>query len=353
VVWSQTHKCWYLENKEGVLERIAEVFEGKAQFDQPMPVSRARAMQSAQEAVGLTRPIEPKKQKWNPSASLAQIRPEQDEQVQELVRYMRSRRYSESTVNTYSDALRIFFRFYREKSVSEIDNDDLVYFNNEYILKNSHSASYQNQVINAVKLYYSNILRKKLQPELVHRPKRAKVLPNVLSKEEVKALLLALNNHKHRCMLSLIYACGLRCGELLRLEPKHIDEHRGLLIIKQSKGRRDRIAPLSKLIVEMLKEYKIQHRPVRFLFEGQHEGTMYDERSLQQVLKNAVTKAGLAKPVTLHWLRHSYATHLLENGTDLRYIQEILGHSSSRTTEIYTHVSNLSIQRIVSPFDVL
>ena len=140
-------------------------------------------------------------------------------------------------------------------------------------------------------------------------------------------------------MLSLIYSCGLRCGELLRLKPVHVDSKRNLLIIKQSKGRKDRIVPLSLKIIEMLREYYLVFRPQVYLFEGQKKGEPYDERSLQAVLKQALTKANIPKPVSLHWLRHSYATHLLENGTDLRYIQELLGHSDSKTTEIYTHVS--------------
>lgn len=154
-------------------------------------------------------------------------------------------------------------------------------------------------------------------------------------------------------MLSLIYSCGLRCGELLKLKPGDIDSKRGLILVKQAKGRKDRIVPLSNKILEMLRQYWMVHEPKNYLFEGQKSGEMYDVRSLQQVLKQAVNKAGIKKPVTLHWLRHSYATHLLENGTDLRYIQEILGHSRSTTTEIYTHVSTKGIQNVVSPFDNL
>lgn len=152
-------------------------------------------------------------------------------------------------------------------------------------------------------------------------------------------------------MLSLIYACGLRCGELLELKPEHIDSNRHVLIIKQAKGRKDRIAPLSEKTIVMLRSYYTIFKPITYLFEGQVKGTMYDARSLQQVLKQAVAKCEIHKPVSLHWLRHSYATHLLEQGTDLRYIQEILGHSRSTTTEIYTHVSTKSIQHIKSPFD--
>ena len=154
-------------------------------------------------------------------------------------------------------------------------------------------------------------------------------------------------------MLSLIYSCGLRCGELLRLKPEHVDSKRSLLIIKQAKGRKDRIAPLSNKTITLLREYFIAFKPSVYLFEGCNRGEPYDERSLQQVLKQGLRKAQINKPITLHWLRHSYATHLLEGGTDLRYIQEILGHSRSTTTEIYTHVSTKGIQNVISPFDTL
>ena len=154
-------------------------------------------------------------------------------------------------------------------------------------------------------------------------------------------------------MLSLIYSCGLRCGELIKLKPEDVDGKRGLLLVKQAKGRKDRIVPLSPKILQLLREYYIACKPEIYLFEGQKKGEPYDERSLQQVLKQSLRKCNITKPVSLHWLRHSYATHLLENGTDLRYIQEILGHTRSTTTEIYTHVSNLSIQKVVSPFDTL
>jgi integrase/recombinase XerD len=154
-------------------------------------------------------------------------------------------------------------------------------------------------------------------------------------------------------MLSLIYSCGLRRSELINLKPSDIDSNRKIIIIRQGKGRKDRIAPLSEKIIDMLRRYYIGYKPQIWLFEGQIKGTQYDERSLANVLKQALAKTNIKKPVSLHWLRHSYATHLLEAGTDLRYIQEILGHQSSKTTEIYTHVSTKNIQNIKSPFDDL
>ena len=273
--------------------------------------------------------------------------------IEQFSRWLQSRRYSDNTVKSYTDVLKSFLLFHHEKRVGDLTNDDLIAYNNDYILKNEFSASYQNQVVNAVKLFFRTVENKRMDEALIHRPKREKKLPNVLSKEEVKLILNAHSNIKHKAMLSLIYSCGLRCSELLALKPVHIDSKRNILIIKQAKGKKDRIVPLSDKILALLREYYKAYKPKAYLFEGQNAGQAYDDRSLQQVLKQAIQKVGITKAVTLHWLRHSYATHLLENGTDLRYIQELLGHNSSKTTEIYTHVSTKSIQNIKSPFDDL
>ena len=179
------------------------------------------------------------------------------------------------------------------------------------------------------------------------------LITNVLSKEEVKNILEAHANMKHKMMLSLIYGCGLRCSELLQLRPLDIDSKRNIVLIRQAKGKKDRITPLSPKTLELLRAYYQLYKPKTYLFEGQEPGAAYSAKSLQSVLNQALQKANIKKPVTLHWLRHSYATHLLESGTDLRYIQELLGHNSSRTTEIYTHVSTKSLQQIKSPFDDL
>lgn len=275
------------------------------------------------------------------------------ESMRAFVRWMRSKRYSENTVKTYAESLRSFLKFYKYKSLDELCNQDVIDYNNDYIKANQHSVSYQSQVVNALKLFFKEVRQTRIVTEAIHRPRREKVLPNVLSKQEVKELLEALRNLKHKTMLSLIYSCGLRCGELLALKPEHIDSKRNILWIRMAKGKKDRIVPLSGKTIAMLRVYYKAFKPRVYLFEGQQAGTPYDVRSLQHVIKLACKKAGITKPVSLHWLRHSYATHLLEAGTDLRYIQEILGHSSPKTTQIYTHVSTRSLQQIISPFDNL
>ena len=275
------------------------------------------------------------------------------EQLEKFKYWLQSKRYSNNTIKTYTEALKSFLTFFNNKSVFEITNEDVILYNNNYILENKLSSSYQNQIVNAIKLYFNTIQNQVIAIEKIHRPKREKILPNVLSKEEVKLILTTHTNAKHKTMLAMIYSCGLRRSELLHLKPTDIDSKRNIVIIRQSKGKKDRITPLSPKILELLRAYYILYKPKKWLFEGQEAGTQYSEQSLQSVLKQALQKSKIMKPVTLHWLRHSYATHLLESGTDLRYIQELLGHSSSKTTEIYTHVSTKNLQQIKSPFDDL
>ena len=255
------------------------------------------------------------------------------QKIEQFKRWLSSKRYSPNTIKTYSEALQTFLKYYHDKPIEQITNEDVIGFNNDYILKNNFSSSFQNQVVNGVKLFFKQIQGATINVDLVHRPKREKLLPNVLSKEEVKEILNAPTNIKHKAMLSLIYACGLRRSELLNLKPDDIDSNRGVIIIRQAKGKKDRIAPLSEKILVMLRDYYQSFKPSTWLFEGQEIGSPYSEKSLQNVLKQSLEKCNISKPVTLHWLRHSYATHLLEGGTDLRFIQEILGHKSSKTTE--------------------
>ncbi len=332
-------------------KRIAVYFEKDAAL-----ISRIKKLEGVRWSATLKAWHLPDKEEYRQQFGLKEmvvLTNEHNAKLTEFERWLKSKRYSDNTIKTYTEALKSFLLHHHTRPVNELNENDLIAYNNDFILKNKLSSSYQNQIVNAVKLFYSTIENKHIRPELIHRPKREKLLPNVLSKEEVKMILEAHSNIKHRMMLSLIYSCGLRRSELLNLKPIDIDSKRHIIIIRQSKGKKDRIAPLSGKILEMLREYYKGYRPVEWLFEGQEKGIQYDARSLSNVLKQALAKAGIKKDVSLHWLRHSYATHLLESGTDLRYIQELLGHNSSRTTEIYTHVSTKGIQQIKSPFDDL
>ena len=270
--------------------------------------------------------------------------------------YMVHKRYSASTIKTYLDATRLFLRYTNVQSDTQLKAftaADINTFNYEFVVHNGHSRSYQNQIVNALKLFFRTVVDRKLEPQQIERPRSDHRLPHVLSKKDVKRLLEQTVNQKHRTMLSLIYACGLRRGELLALKLGDIDGARKVLWVRGGKGAKDRMLPLSEKVLLMLRDYYKGYRPKVWLFEGEKAGERYSERSLQNVLKQACARSGVNPKASLDWLRHSYATHLLESGTDLRYIQELLGHKSSRTTEIYTHVSTRALEQIRSPFDDL
>lgn len=266
--------------------------------------------------------------------------------------WMKQKRYSSNTIETYSKTLIVFFCYFKHRQPLSINNADVFNFNKQYILQKKLSASYQSQFINAIKLFFGRITPNLMQTDQLERPARAQSLPKVISQEEIAMLINATENMKHKCMLSMIYSSGLRRSELLNLELTDIDSKRMIINIRQGKGMKDRIVPLSQVILEMLRTYFRAYRPEKYLFEGQY-GDKYSERSINLVLKQAAVKSGIKKILTLHMLRHSYATHLLEGGTNLRYIQELLGHKSSKTTEIYTHVSIKQLSKITSPFDKL
>lgn len=335
------------------VSRISVSFEENAQLTDWIKSFKGRKWSASRKRWHLPDTDENRKQFG--LLTLAELSPNEEglKGLENFKRWLRSKRYSENTIRIYLEATRSLLVFFNQKALNEITNDDVIFYNNDFILKNNLSASYQNQIVSAIKLFFTTVQDKKIEIESIHRPKRAKVLPNVLSKSEVKLILEAHSNIKHRAMLCLIYSCGLRRSELVDLKPVDIDSKRGIVIIKQAKGKKDRIAPLSPKILDLLRDYYKDYKPAAWLFEGQVKGEQYSVQSLQCVLKHALQKVGITKPVTLHWLRHSYATHLLESGTDLRYIQELLGHSRSRTTEIYTHVSTKSLQQIKSPFDDL
>ncbi len=334
--WSQTRRSWYIPEKDFKMQQFIATLDDFALVD----YSRLGHND-----------VEIKKQEM--SAPKSSTPAEITELIEKLRFWMSHKRYSESSIKSYCEGIKTFLQYTHPKPVYEIGSEDMVDFVNNYIIKRKLSYALQNQVINAAKIFFREVVPSNFDVEKFERPRSEHKLPNVLSKEEVKAILQSLGNLKHRTMLSLIYACGLRRSELLNLKPADIESSRGLLLIRQSKGKKDRVVPISEKTIGMLRDYYKTFKPQYWLFEGQVKGEPYSEKSLQSVLKTAITKARIRKPVTLHWLRHSYATHLLENGTDLRYIQELLGHRSSRTTEIYTHVSTRNLKNIKSPFDEL
>lgn len=261
-------------------------------------------------------------------------------------------RYSESTRITYETQMRKFIEFIAPKSVHEITKEIIDTYMVHLIEKQRVSVSTQNTAINAIKFYLERVNKQERTFYYVDRPVKDRLLPTVLSEEEMQQLLYATKNIKHRCIMFLLYSAGLRISELLNLRWKDIDESRMIIYIHGGKGRKDRITLLSKLALDYVKYYLDLYKPKEWLFEGP-EGGRYSSRSVNQFIHKYCSLAGIRKRVSAHTLRHSFATHMLERGTDLRYIQTLLGHESSRTTERYTHVTKRGFEKLISPLDYL
>ncbi|MBM3918975.1 MAG: integrase [Sphingomonadales bacterium] len=327
--WSAMHRSWLLPYEQYTEAQLSELLNGCV-------ILCERSSGPLPDAVNLEGTENPQR--------LA---------VETFSRWLRSQRYSVSTIKTYTEALTVYLRYFGNLQPEQLDAGNLLQFNNDYILKNGYSLSYQNQVINAVKLFYGKVLGQNMVANTLERPRRGMRLPHVLSEAAVKMILQRTTNLKHLNMLKLTYGCGLRCGEVLALKWGDIDWNRSVLWIRSGKGNRDRMVPLPHSLQQALQQYRASYQTETFVFEGQTRGTPYDARSFQLVFKQACKRARVGSEATLHWLRHSYATHLLEQGTDLRYIQVLLGHRSSKTTELYTWITKPAFDRLKSPIDNL
>lgn len=266
------------------------------------------------------------------------------------------RNYSDNTRKVYTSLLRDFERFCREQSLdSQTDAKEFIL----HMIAENKAIATQNQAINAIKFYWEMVLGKPKSRIDLDRPMKTKPLPSVLSLEEINRIFKSIRNRKHLMIIKTIYGCGLRIGELCDLKISDVDGDRMRLHIRQGKGRKDRFVPLPENLLKELRVYFKEYRPVEYLFEGQVKREnpevpqQYSPSSIRAVLRRASNKAGIRKSIKVHTLRHSYATHLYEHGVNLRSIQVLLGHSSSKTTEIYTRVSKQQLDKIPSPLDFL
>lgn len=260
------------------------------------------------------------------------------------------KQYSKNTIKTYTNYFKDFVNYFKDFNLETLSINQINNYVLELIKNKNISVSQQNQRINSIKFYYEKVLNQKKQYYNIERPRKEYKLPKVLSKSEIKDILNITKNIKHKSILMLIYSSGLRRSELINLKISDIDSKRMTVNIIGSKGNKDRISLLSKNLLKLLRIYYKEYQPKDYLFEGMNGGR-YSPTSIANILKKSAKKAKINKNVTPHMLRHSFATHLLEQGTDLRYIQELLGHKSSKTTEIYTHVSKKAIDKIKNPLD--
>jgi len=341
--WHPEGKYWSFQNTAGTVEKILEVFKGENIYiDSALQVRLPSNVIVSPDKIGT---------KQSQVSSIPPLKKGDIGRFEDLRRELLSRKYSYKTVKAYVYFNKDFLR-YIGKNPDEINDCDIKDYLLYLAVEKQSATSTLNQAINALKFYYGTMLRKRFVYE-VKRPRKDKKLPVVLSKEEVTKILSSVDNIKHKAILMLIYSAGLRVGEVVKLKIEDIDSERMLIHIKGSKGRKDRYTMLSEKVLDILRKYWKEYKPEKWLFEGAKTGRYLSTRTVEKILEHACEKAGIRKDVSVHTLRHSFATHLLEGGTDLRYIQELLGHKDSKTTEIYTHVSTKSIGKIKSPLDSL
>ena len=277
---------------------------------------------------------------------------DQKDMLNGFYKYLKGKRYSKSTVDTYTFFVADFIDFHHQKPIKSLTNRDVELFIESVFIKRKYSISTQRQFISAMKVFKTYYPEIALNEMNLVRPKKSKKIPTVLSQNEVLDLIRCTKNLKHRAIIALLYSCGLRISELINLKLADINIDRRQLHIKNSKGRKDRLVSLADSFLPLLSNYYLSYAPKTYFVEGS-KGGKYSAESIRQFIKRNCKTANINKVVTPHTLRHSYATHLLENGTDIRYIQSLLGHSRPETTMIYTHVQRKDLMKITNPLDTI
>lgn len=336
VQWSHTYKMVYIDNTKENLDQIFETFKGVAWIEGGQLYGKRKITGNPE--LKINRRVKDK------ANSLPDC---PDAYIQKL----EIMRYSANTARTYIYYFETFMAYFSEKALLEINEQDIFDYLQE-LVHLGKSDTYINQMLNSVKFYFETVMDMPNRFYAIGRPRKKERLPKVISKEEVKLLLENISNIKHKCIVQTLYAAGLRRAELLNLKPEDIDSKRMVIRVVHGKGGKDRQTLLSLTLLKNLRKYYKKYTPKVYLFEGKYGG-QYSATSISKILRRASEKAGIVQNVTPHVLRHSFATHLLEANIDMRYIQVLLGHASSKTTEIYTQVATTMISQISSPLDDL
>ena len=353
-VWSKTHGCWYVRNSKAALNAIFKSFKGTAWVDMDglrKPQNRSNTPHAQErshpaESISRSAPTLPSKPEPVRTITTAVDLPKG------YLETLERRRYSENTVRQYCSHFTKFLDHFGGRDPEAITEEEI----NAYLLylvnERKVSQSMQNGVINAIKFHYEKVLGQKRKEYWLERPRKERKLPHVASEEEVLRLIGATTNIKHKAIIALLYSTGIRRSELLHLRKSDVNLDRLQVMVKGGKGKKDRYTILSAQLAVALSAYLITFTPNYWMFEGP-ERSQYSANSVAEIIKKGCKVAGITTRITPHILRHSFATHLMERGTDIRYIQELLGHSNLATTEIYTHVSQKSLAKIINPLDAI
>lgn len=355
IKWSQTNKCWYLPLDKDSYQFVVNALKEIATLDSSALKAYLEKRKQVMVASAPLSASNTKANTINPTLPVWKLSKENLQALEKFIEQLRLKAYSGSTVRTYRNEFMQLLQLLKSKPVNDLSTDELrryfVYcFEKLHLTENTlHSR------INAIKFYYEQVLKREKFFWDIPRPKKPLLLPKLLNESELVKLFNALSNKKHKAMLFTAYSAGLRVSEIVNLKIPDIDSKRMQILIQRAKGKKDRYVNLSPVLLDILRNYIVEYkpRPKEYLFESEQTGTAYPTRTVQQIFSNAKNKAGIRKEVGVHSLRHSFATHLLEKGTDIRYIKDLLGHFNIKTTERYLHVSKKQLVNIISPLDDL
>ncbi|HEV7332239.1 MAG TPA: tyrosine-type recombinase/integrase [Flavisolibacter sp.] len=363
VRWSRTHRVWYVPLGREAYEQIVASLDPLACIDRrPLIAYLEKRDKVKQSLVPLeskdnTKPVvKPHFIRQKPAQTIAwKLSDENLGELNRFVALLTLKAYSPSTITTYRKEFLQLLQLLQNKPVHTLTPDDLKRYMLYIIAKQGVSENTAHSRLNAIKFYFEQVLKQEKFFWEIPRPKKPLLLPKVLSETELSRLFNAAVYLKHKAILFTAYSCGLRVSEVIHLEWKHIDRGRGQILIAQAKGKKDRYVTLSPILEDILISYyrKCKIKPEKYVFESTSPGVPYSARSAQMIFQQAKAKAGIKKEIGFHSLRHSFATHLLEKGTDVRYIQELLGHFSIKTTTRYLHVVKEKLVVIESPLDSL
>ena len=353
VKWSQTNKCWYVPLNAEAYKQLKNLMNGEAVLEP----SALKEYLNKRKKVIATFPAPSKKiNTTSPVASAVwKLSKENLTALEKFVEHLKLKAYSTSTIRTYRNEFLQLLQLLKHKAVNELTADDIKRYMAYAMEKEGIKENTAHSRLNALKFYFEQVLKREKFFWEIPRPKKPMILPKLLNEKELGKLFNALINRKHKAMLFAAYSAGLRVSEIVNLKIKDIDSDRMQIFIEKAKGKKDRYVNLSPVLLDILRSYirNYKPKPVTYLFESDYSQNAYPTRTVQQIFSNAKIKAGIKKDVGIHSLRHSFATHLLEKGTDIRYIKEILGHFNIKTTERYLHVARQKLINIISPLDDL
>lgn len=355
--WSRTHRCWYIPLEKYVFDQLKKLLEGKVELD-TIELKQFLEERKANESPVFSDEEHQGKETLRTYALTGRAYPElspvNEAVLKRVVQHLVLKHYSKSTITTYRNELHVFFKLLGPISPEHLSPEDIKRYLQKCVTDGLTESTLHSR-INALKYYYERVLNKEKFFFEIPRPKKPLLLPRFFTQDEITSIIKAAGNLKHRTMLMLTYSAGLRVSETITLRVPQVDEGRRCIFIHRAKGKKDRIVQLSPVLVVVLREYKKEYKIAAegYLFSGQHPGHPYSSRSLQLVLERAKKRAGILKPGSIHALRHSFATHLLDKGTDVTMIMKLLGHNDIKTTLRYLHVTNRDLLQVVSPIDDL